>query len=315
MAKTRFLFATDLHGSEVVWRKFLNCAKPFKLDALVISGDMTGKMIIPIVTKPDGTYGSTLYGKDYVLTEDELPAYMKKIRFIGLYPHIVNEEELNRLSTDKKYLDETFKSLMVKTVGFWLSLIPERVPDHVRIILCPGNDDALEIDEAIKRDPRVIYGESNVVDLDGEHEVATSGWTNPTPWDTPRECSEEELLERLESTVAKVKRIETAVFCFHCPPYDTEIDKAPKLDKDLTPVYEHGSPLMIPVGCRAVRQVIEKYQPLLALHGHIHESSGYVKIGRTYCVNPGSEYGEGILRAYLVEVDGKKVKRLQRVEA
>ncbi|RLG63511.1 hypothetical protein DRO02_06455 [archaeon] len=72
---------------------------------------------------------------------------------------------------------------------------------------------------------------------------------------------------------------------------------------------------MTHAGSKSVRYVIEKYQPLVSLHGHIHESFGFCKIGRTYCVNPGSEYAEGILRAFLVEIDGKKVKRLQRIEA
>ena len=315
MAKCKFLFATDLHGSEQVWRKFLNCAKPFGLDALIISGDMTGKMIIPIVTQPDGKYKSTFLGKESILTKDEMPGYMKKIRFSGSYPYVVDQDELTHLSTDEKYKDETFERLMVETMELWLSLIPERVPGHVKIVLCPGNDDTLAVDEVIKSNPRVIYGESNVLDLDGEHEIATSGWTTPTPWDTPRECSDEDLLVRLESTIAKIRRMETAVFCFHCPPYNTGIDNAVQLDENMRPVYMHGSPVMVPVGSKSVRYVIEKHQPFLALHGHIHESSGFIRLGKTLCINPGSEYSEGILRAFLVEIDGKKVKKLQRVEA
>jgi hypothetical protein len=57
---------------------------------------------------------------------------------------------------------------------------------------------------------------------------------------------------------------------------------------------------MISVGSKAVRAAIEKYQPLVGLHGHIHESRSAQKIGRTTCINPGSEYGEGILRGCLV---------------
>jgi len=315
MAKCKFLFATDLHGSEQVWRKFLNCAKPFGLDALIISGDMTGKMVIPVVTQPDGKYKSTLLDREYVLTKDELPDYMKKVRFSGYYPYVVDQEELTRLSSDKKYLDETFERLMVKTMELWLSLIPEKVPDRVKVVLCPGNDDTLAVDEVIKSNPRVIYGESNVLDLDGEHEIATSGWTTPTPWDTPRECSDEDLMERLESAIAKIRRMDTAVFCFHCPPWNTTIDNAVQLDENFRPVYKAGSPVIIPVGSKSVRHVIEKYQPLLTLHGHIHESCGFVRLGRTLCINPGSEYTEGILRAFLVEIDGKNVKKLQRVEA
>ena len=83
MAKIRFLFSTDLHGSEVVWRKFLNSAKIFDLDALVISGDMTGKMIIPIFKQADGNFKATIFGEESILKEGDLPEYEKKIDGYG----------------------------------------------------------------------------------------------------------------------------------------------------------------------------------------------------------------------------------------
>jgi Icc-related predicted phosphoesterase len=314
MVKVRFLFSTDLHGSEVVWRKFLNSAKIFDLDALVISGDMTGKLIIPIFNQPDGTYKSTLFGEESILRESDLPEYEKKIRKLSYLPYRTTQEEAAKIAEDEDLREKVFERLQISVIKEWLSLVPQKVPEKCRVILTPGNDDVFAIDDVIRSDPNVTYGEEEVVSLDNEHEAACCGWSNPTPWHTPRECSEEELLQKLERTVAKVKNLETAVFCFHCPPYDSQIDLAPKLTEDLRPVYAHGKPLMIPVGCKSVRAVIEKYQPLLGLHGHIHESSGYLKIGRTQCVNPGSEYGEGILRAYLVELNGPKITRLQRVE-
>jgi len=314
MTKVRFLFSTDLHGSEVVWRKFLNSAKIFDLDALVISGDMTGKLIIPIFRQSDETYKSTLFGEEYVLKEPDLPEYEKKIRKLSYLPYRTSHEEAAKIDQDEDFREKIFEQLQINVIKEWLGLVPQKVPSRCRVILTPGNDDVLAIDDVIRADSNVIYGEEEVVFLDDEHEVACCGWSNPTPWHTPRECSEEELLQKLERTVAKVKNVETAVFCFHCPPYDSQIDVAPKLTEDLRPVYAHGKPLMIPVGSKSVRAVIQKYQPLIGLHGHIHESSGYVRIGRTQCVNPGSEYGEGILRAYLVELNGPKITRLQRVE-
>ncbi len=314
MAKVRFLFSTDLHGSEVVWRKFLNSAKIFDLDALVISGDMTGKLIIPIYKQDDGTYKSALFGEEKVLKESDLPDYEKEVRKHSFLPYVTTREEASKIDQDENFREKIFEQLQINVIKKWLSLVPEKVPSKCRVILTPGNDDLLEIDEVIRSDPNVTYGEEEVVSLDEEHQVACCGWSTPTPWNTPRECSEEELLVKLERAVAKVKDFRTAVFCFHCPPYETQIDLAPKLTEDFTPVYAQGRPVMIPVGSKSVRKVIEKYQPLLALHGHIHESSGYVKIGRTQCLNPGSEYGEGILRAYLVELNGPKITRLQRVE-
>jgi Icc-related predicted phosphoesterase len=185
----------------------------------------------------------------------------------------------------------------------------------VRIVISPGNDDKFSIDETIKKDPRVIFGEEEVIRLDDEHEVLCMGWSNPTPFDSPRECSEEELEQKLEAVVAKVENIKTCVFCIHVPPYDSQLDIAPLTDKNLKVVTKGGHPQMVPVGSKAVRKIIEKYQPLLGLHGHIHESPGFVHIGKTECLNPGSEYGEGVFKGYLVEIEGDKITKLQRIEA
>ncbi len=65
---------------------------------------------------------------------------------------------------------------------------------------------------------------------------------------------------------------------------------------------------MVSVGAVAVRNAIEKYKPLLGLHGHIHESKASEHLGRTLILNPGSEYGEGILRGVLVDLDDKKIQ-------
>ena len=317
MAKVRFLFATDLHGSETVWRKFLNSAKYFNLDALVLSGDMTGKLIVPLVKREDGKYETSLFGEDQILTEAEVPSFEEKVRKVSYIPYRTSPQEAKEILSNEEKREKLFEGLQVQIIKLWLQLIPDRVPQNCKVILSPGNDDVFAIDDVIRNSPysNVIFGEEEVVCLDEEHEVACCGWTNPTPWHTSRECSEEELLERLEKVIAQIKNIQTAVFCFHCPPYNSIIDNAPKLTEDLKPVYASGSPVIIPVGSVSVRKTIEKYQPLICLHGHIHESAGFIKIGKTLCLNPGSEYGEGILRAYLVEIEGNKVKRLQKVEA
>jgi Icc-related predicted phosphoesterase len=315
VAKVKFLFATDLHGSETVWRKFLNSSKYFNLDALVLSGDMTGKLIIPIVKQPDNTYKASLLGENHILTDEQIPPFEEKVRRVSYIPYRTTPEEATEIGANEERREKLFEGLQVGIIQKWLSLIPDRVPKTCKIILSPGNDDVFAIDDVIRRDSNVIFGEEEVVLLDDEHEVACCGWTNFTPWHSPRECSEEEMLQRLEKVVAHIKKMKTAVFCFHCPPYNSVIDMAPKMKEDFTPVYEHGHPVMIPVGSTAVRKVIEKYQPLVGLHGHIHESPGFIKIGRTPCLNPGSEYAEGIMRAYLVEIEGDKLKKLQRIEA
>ncbi len=89
----------------------------------------------------------------------------------------------------------------------------------------------------------------------------------------------------------------------HAPPYDTQLDVAPKIDWETLTVQGQDS---AHVGSTAVKEVIEQVQPILSLHGHIHESRAAVRIGRTLAVNPGSSYVEGTLSGCLIELDGKK---------
>jgi Icc-related predicted phosphoesterase len=315
MGRTRFLFSSDFHGSEAVWRKFLNAARHFELDALVLSGDMTGKIMIPIIRQPDRTYRAYMHGKDYVLTDGELAEFQHRARMACYLPYVCDPDEAERIRTDEQYREDLFERLEVEIVRHWLSLIPERVPPHCRVIISPGNDDKFSIDEAIRADPHVIFGEEEVVALDDEHEVLCCGWANRTPFDSPRECDEEELYRKLKAVAERVRDPSRAIFCIHVPPYQTAIDEAPQLDENRRPVIHMGRPVMIPAGSKAVRRIIEEYQPLLSLHGHIHESPGFARIGRTQCLNPGSEYGEGIFKGFLVEVEGSRIRRLQRVEA
>ena len=315
MARTKFMFSTDFHGSETVWRKFLNSAKYFDVDALVMSGDMTSKVIVPLIKRQDGKYDAHFRGEDYVLDESELPEFEKECRMVAYMSYRTTPEEAAHIAADEQYREDLFEKLECQTIEAWLSLIPERVPDHVRIVMSPGNDDKFAIDEVIRAYDRVIFGEEEVVALDEEHEVLCFGWSNPTPFDSPRECSEEEMEARLEATVAKVQNLRTAVFCIHAPPFESLIDEAPAVDEQMRQIVRGGRQVMIPVGSKAVRKIIEKYQPLVALHGHIHESPGYVRIGRTQCLNPGSEYNEGIFKGYLVEIKGDKILQLRRVES
>ncbi|UCC62285.1 MAG: metallophosphoesterase [Anaerolineae bacterium] len=315
MARTKFMFSTDFHGSETVWRKFLNSARYFDLDALVMSGDMTSKVIVPIVKRSDGKHDAHFKGEDYVLDESQLPEFEKECRMVAYMPYRTTTEEAAHVAADEQYREDLFERLECQTIEAWLSLIPGRVPDDVRIVMSPGNDDKFAIDECIRAFDRVIFGEEEVVSLDDEHEVLCFGWSNPTPFNSPRECSEEEMEARLEATVAQVQDLRTAVFCIHAPPFKSLIDEAPAVDEQMRQIVRGGRLVMVPVGSKAVRKIIEKHQPLVALHGHIHESPGYVRIGRTQCLNPGSEYNEGIFKGYLVEIEGDKILQLRRVES
>jgi uncharacterized protein len=144
-----------------------------------------------------------------------------------------------------------------------------------------------------------------VLDLDG-FQLVSMGWTNPTPWDTFREAPEEELTPRIDAVAELVPDMERAIFNFHAPPYGTGLDEAPALDSTLRPI--HGGAVMKPVGSKAVRDAIVRYQPMLSVHGHIHESRGVKKMGRTLAINPGSVYGDGVLQGALLDLNAKKGK-------
>ena len=315
MAKVRIVFASDFHGNELVWRKFLNSAKVFKADWLIMGGDITAKILTPIVLQPDGTYKADFLDQTHAIQPGKLEEFKTLVGDHCYIPYVCNQQEFETLQkASQDEIEKIFAKLECVTLQTWLDMVPSRVPKETKVLLHPGNDDKFELDEVIKACPHVVYAEESVVDLDGEHEAACLGWSNPTPWNSPRECSEEELMTKLEKMVSQVKNVKEALFCLHCPPFESQIDQAPLLDKNLRPVVEGGRPVIIPVGSKSVRAIIEKYQPLLGLHGHIHECRGWMNIGRTQCMNPGSEYTEGILSGYLIEIDGEKIRKLQRVE-
>ncbi len=311
---TRILFATDMHGSEGVWRKFLNASAMLKVNVAICGGDLTGKMIVPVVKQKDGKYSYYHLKQTYTVDESEIEKAMKQIRGIGYYPYVTNESEYEEMVKSPKKVDEVFHKVMISTIKNWLDLIPQKVPSETKVIVCPGNDDRLAVDEIVNKHKHVVNGEGNILEIDASHAMVSCGWVNPSPWKTTREEEEEKLEERLEKYISQLKNAENAIFNFHAPPYQSKLDEAPLLDKDLNPLIQGGSVIMVPVGSKAVRKMIEKYQPFLGLHGHIHEAAGSMKIGKTYCVNPGSEYAEGILRAFLIEFKGNKIIRLQRIE-
>jgi Icc-related predicted phosphoesterase len=311
MPFTRIYFTSDVHGSETCFLKFLNAAKVYKADALILGGDVTGKMIIPIVEQPDGTFAATFLGAVRTMkTNEEREELERNIRFNGYYPYRTTQTEVAKLQADKKLVDTLFSEMMKEGIKRWVGIAEERLKGtKTKCYISPGNDDRFDIDDILKSSPSILYPEDEVLWVDDKHEMITSAWTNVSPWNSPRETTEEKLVEIFGRMISRVERMDNAIFNLHCPPYDTPLDVAPELDKTLKPVMSSGGAInMIHVGSKAVREVIEKHKPLLGLHGHIHEARGFVKIGRTLCINPGSEYSEGILRGALLNIDEKGVK-------
>lgn len=309
MGMMTIVYTSDLHGSNLAFRKLLNTALTYKTHAVIVGGDVTGKAMVPILHR-GGVYESHLFGvKEVARSASELEALKIRIANVGFYPLVVEPDEAKELEADVKRREEVFLRLMLNRVAEWLELAERHLrPRGVQFYFMPGNDDVYEIDSVIATSDYVRNPDGQRFWLDDDHEIVGVGAANMTPWMCPRDLEEDALRERLEQVMHLLENPSKAVCVFHCPPYDSQLDLAPELDHQMRIVAHGGQILLKPVGSKAVREIIERYQPLLSLHGHIHESPGFRKIGRTLCVNPGSEYAEGILRAVLINLERDRVK-------
>jgi Icc-related predicted phosphoesterase len=303
----RIFYASDIHGSDRCWRKFLNAASFYSADALVLGADLTGKAIVPLVEGADGAVRTTFLGTDHVLgSEEEVAALDRRIADTGYYSHRCTEDEQGALRDDPEALHALFVRKIVERLGEWMELADERL--EVPCFVNAGNDDPSEVDAVIQGSERVEFLEGRVVRMPNGMELASCGYANLTPWNCPRDVSEEALGERLDDVVSQVEDPEFSLFNFHCPPFDSVIDQGPRLDEHMRLKQTAGGIEMHAVGSTSCRAVIERHQPLMGLHGHLHESRGTFKIGRTLCVNPGSEYTEGVLRGALIDIHERKRK-------
>jgi Icc-related predicted phosphoesterase len=307
-------FATDLHGSETCFRKFVNAAAFYGADVLVLGGDLTGKLVVPLVQSPDGTWRARLQGKVQAVHPDGLEEFERRVRTTGNYPVRLREDELDRYTDDPEAVEGLFTELMHATLIRWMDHARRKLEGSgVRILTAPGNDDPFSIDDVIREHGGEHFQllEGEIVEVAPGHEMLNTGYTNVTPWNTHREYSEEQIAAHLKEMTARLEHPERAIFNIHVPPYNSALDTAPALGDDLAVQTSMGAQMTAPVGSTAVRQALEEHQPLLSLHGHIHESGGRTRIGRTVAINAGSEYGEGVLRGLLVTVGGGRVLRHQ----
>ncbi len=311
----KLFFATDIHGSERCFRKFINAAAFYNVDALIMGGDITGKMLVPIVDEGGGRYLAEVFGQTRSFDADELPRVRKLIGDAGYYPYETTPDELAELQADGSKVEAAFRRVMSETLGRWLDLASQRLAGtDVVCVMSPGNDDQPFIDDLLRGAERVINPEDRIVELPGGFELVSVGYSNITPWHSPRELTEVDLEALIEATARQASRPDRTIFNLHVPPRDSTLDEAVLLNADLSPVIQSGSPKIGGVGSDAVRNVIQRYQPLVALHGHIHESRGVARIGKTQAFNPGSEYSEGVLRGLILTIEaGKGVRSHQFV--
>ncbi len=296
----RLFFATDLHGSEVCFRKFLAAAKAYEADVLLLGGDFAGKGLVPVLRRGD-KWSASLDGQEVTVTEQDYERLAADFTKRGFYPVRMDDDELARLSADADALEELFKDEIRAQVQRWCDLAAERLDPRVRCIITPGNDDPVEADQVLEASERVEFPSFQVCEL-GPFSMASLGVVPPTPWNTERECPEDEIARRIDEMLDPFPADTRWILNFHSPPYATGLDDAPELDASLRPVIRGGRPSVVPVGSHAVRDAIRKYQPVVALHGHIHESRGVQKIGKTLCINPGSDYSSGVLKGAVVDL-------------
>ncbi|MEM3907470.1 MAG: metallophosphoesterase [Nitrososphaerota archaeon] len=308
--KLRIFFISDIHGSEVCFKKFINSVDVYKSDVIILGGDITGKFIVPIYDY--GNYYKLRIDKEeqLITNREELERSIQKIKDSGSYPYITTKEVWGNLVQDRDKMDEIFNELVIESVRGWINYAEKKLNGkNVKCYIMPGNDDSYAIDRILSSSDIIINPNEKIVQLSDKLEMLSLGYSNITPWKCPRDISEEELESKIIKLMSNISAGVDVIFNIHVPPYDSGIDSAPELNENMRPKVGPGGQLvLIPVGSRAVRKCIETFRPLLGLHGHVHEARGFSRINKTLCFNPGSEYHEGILRGVLIQIDKNKVK-------
>jgi uncharacterized protein len=312
--KLKIFYASDIHGSERVFRKFLNAGEFYGADALVFGGDLTGKAVIPFVEHTPGEFTADVFGVTRVVSTgaalDELEQF---VRDKGSYPYRTDPEELAAMQRDDDHVARVFSELMSQTAEKWVTLADERLRKAgIPCVMMPGNDDEPEVKTILAQGDWIQDGEGRVVRL-GDYQVASFGWATTTPWHSPREVTEEVMAQRLSEITAGLEPNVPAIFNLHDPPAGSGLDLAYKMTDDMKADTAGGQAMFAPVGSVSVRDAILRVAPVLSLHGHIHESRNTTKVGSTFAVNPGSSYTEGVLQGAIISLTGTKVAGFQLV--
>lgn len=304
---TTIFFATDVHGSEVCWKKFINAGKFYDAQVIILGGDMTGKAIVPIIRCGGSEFRAVFLEQEFRLQgEEEEQELERLIRRRGYYPYCAAQEEMEELKANPERVAELFKRQVLETAEQWLAYADKKLEGSgIRCYVAPGNDDMFELDELFCTSKHVQLAEGKVIELDADHEMISCGWSNITPWHCYREEEEDKLLARFQAMIGQVKDVHRSVFNLHAPPYGSSLDDVPELTEDLRPKY--GGNSLVPAGSQSVRKVVEEYQPILGLFGHIHEGKGATRIAHVLCINPGSMYEQGQLLGAVVKLDRDRI--------
>ena len=204
---TTVFFATDLHGSEVCFRKFVAAAAFYGADLLILGGDLTGKLVTPIVQNGQGCW-SEVHGRRVTLKPDELDAFELQMADEGVYTRRMSSDEYAAFEAAPEKVDALFLELMTERLEHWIDLALEKLDGTtVRILTAPGNDDPYAVDDVIRRrgGDRVLLVEGEITEIAPGHEMLNTGWSNHTPWDTHREFDEEALRAHIEEMAGQLR--------------------------------------------------------------------------------------------------------------
>lgn len=302
-------FATDLHGSEQCFRKFLNAGKFYGVDAVILGGDVAGKALVPVVSGPDGSFEAHAFGKSIRAEGDDgLASLENRIRALGCYPYRTTPDQLQEMRDDPDQVNRAFEQVIRETLERWISMAEDRLRAlGLPCLVMPGNDDPPWVRQLLDQAGWLQQAEERIVGF-GPYQVLSLGYSTPTPWDSPREITEDQMRAKLKVLAGQLDPGQPVIFNLHNPPFGTSTDRAFKLGDDMRIRTAGGEPMQVSVGSHAIRESIEEVQPVVALCGHIHESRATTKLGRTLVVNPGSQYPEGILQGSILSLDRAKVK-------
>jgi Icc-related predicted phosphoesterase len=287
-------FATDFHGSTLTFRKFLAAPRFYQADVLVLGGDLTGKALYPVLPAD----------RDRVRDDPDL---QQQAETTGIYLWEAQPDEVEQLKADISYERKVVAALACERLERWLHRGEEVLAEtDTDCYVIGGNDDSEAVVDLLASHPgpRIRFCEDQTLDFGRGRTITGYGWANPTPWATPRELTDPDIAAGLRAAIATCPDPARAVFSIHVPPYEV-LDVCPKLDTSVDPprpVIRGGQVVTASVGSHAVREAILQTQPLLMLCGHIHESRGAVRLGRSLVVNPGSEFSQGLLNGVRITV-------------
>lgn len=300
-------YVADIHGSDRCFKKWLNAGAHYGVDVVIIGGDLTGKILVPVYRLNRG-WSATWEGSHQTLeTQAELDSFRDALRIQGVYVYETSPEEVAEIEGSIEVERAVFAGLKIRQLEEWIALADQRLTGtSIRAYVMPGNDDPPDVDPVLGSGRTVRNVADSVVEIGPGVYMASVGESTPTPWHTPRELDDDVLGAKIAQVVACLPARGATVWNCHMPPYDTGVDIVPKLDAELRVQYRAGQPETMPVGARSLRTLLAAHQPTLALHGHIHEGRGRYTMGRTIGFNPGSQYQDGVLLGLLLRVSADK---------